>query len=145
VRHVTPGRETESLMYAIIQTGGKQYRVQPGDVLAVERLEAEPGSSLELDDILLVAGDGQTAQVGTPAVANAVVRAEVVEHGRGDKIIVFRFKSKVRYRRRTGHRQALTRLRITEVTVHENGSKNRAAQAAPAVEAPAVDAAPAEA
>src|SRR5919205_1052217 len=104
-------------MYAILETGGKQYRVQPGDTINVERLPAEPGETLELGSVLLLAGDGERARVGMPSVPGAIVRAEVLEHGRGDKIIVFRYKSKVRYRRKTGHRQALTRLRITDILV----------------------------
>src|SRR5260370_11387260 len=102
-------------MYAIVETGGKQYRVKPGDTVAVERLTGEPGESLDLDRVLLVAGDGDQARVGSPGVDGAIVRAEVVEHIRGEKIIVFRYKSKVRYRRKTGHRQALTRLRVTDI------------------------------
>jgi large subunit ribosomal protein L21 len=103
-------------MYAIVETGGKQYRVKPGDTLAVERLAGEPGETLDLERVLLVAGNGDAAaRVGSPGVAGAVVRAEVVEHIRGEKIIVFRYKSKVRYRRKTGHRQSLTRLRITDI------------------------------
>src|SRR5919202_2886895 len=104
-------------MYAILETGGKQYRVQPGDTISVERLSAQPGETLELGSVLLLAGDDEPARVGTPSVPGAVVRAEVVEHARGDKIIVFRFKSKVRYRRKTGHRQALTRVRITDIVL----------------------------
>jgi large subunit ribosomal protein L21 len=105
-------------MYAIVETGGKQYRVQPGDTLAVERLTGEPGDTLDLNRVLLVAGNGSPeARVGAPAVDGAVVRAEVLEHIRGEKIIVFRYKSKVRYRRKTGHRQALTKLRITDILV----------------------------
>ena len=107
--------QAEQPMYAILETGGKQYRVQPGDTINVERLPAEPGETLELGSVLLLAGDGERARVGTPTVPGAVVRAEVLEHARGDKIIVFRYKSKVRYRRKTGHRQALTRLRITDI------------------------------
>ena len=103
-------------MYAIVETGGKQYRVKPGDTVAVERLAGEPGETLDLDRVLLVAGNGDAEpRVGSPGVAGAVVRAEVVEHFRGEKIIVFRYKSKVRYRRKTGHRQSLTRLRITDI------------------------------
>ena len=105
-------------MYAIVETGGKQYRVKPGDTIAVERLSGEPGEVLDLDRVLLLAGNGDGAtRVGSPGVAGAVVRAEVVEHARGEKIIVFRYKSKVRYRRKTGHRQSLTRLRITDILV----------------------------
>jgi large subunit ribosomal protein L21 len=102
-------------MYAIVETGGKQYRVRPGDTIAVERLPGEPGETLDLERVLLVGGDGDETHLGTPALDGAVVRAEVVEHGRGQKIIVFRYKSKVRYRRKTGHRQPLTRLRITDI------------------------------
>jgi large subunit ribosomal protein L21 len=110
-------------MYAIVETGGKQYRVKPGDTLAVERLSGEPGETLDLDRVLLVAGNGKDeARVGSPGVAGAVVRAEVVEHIRGQKIIVFRYKSKVRYRRKTGHRQSLTRLRITDILLDGESS-----------------------
>src|SRR5437764_14575401 len=109
-------------MYAIVETGGKQYRVKPGDTIAVERVAGEPGEVLDLGRVLLVAGDGDTARVGSPGVAGAVVRAEVVEHARGEKIVVFRYKSKVRYRRKTGHRQALTRLRITDILLEGESS-----------------------
>jgi large subunit ribosomal protein L21 len=103
-------------MYAIVETGGKQYRVKPGDTVAVERLSGEPGDTLDLDRVLLIAGNGDDeARVGSPGVNGAVVRAEVVDHIRGEKIIVFRYKSKVRYRRKTGHRQSLTRLKITDI------------------------------
>src|SRR5579864_3295330 len=103
-------------MYAIVETGGKQYRVKAGDTIAVERLSGEPGDTLDLGRVLLVAGNGdRETRVGSPGVAGAVVRAEVVEHARGEKIIVFRYKSKVRYRRKTGHRQSLTRVRITDI------------------------------
>ena len=102
-------------MYAIIETGGKQYRVKPGDTIAVERVAGEPGEVLDLNRVLLLGGNGDGTRVGEPGVAGAIVRAEVVEHARGEKIIVFRYKSKVRYRRKTGHRQALTRLRITDI------------------------------
>lgn len=103
-------------MYAIVETGGKQYRVKTGDTIAVERLSGEPGETLDLGRVLLVAGDGDgETRVGTPGIDGAVVRAEVVEHARGEKIVVFRYKSKVRYRRKTGHRQALTRVRITDI------------------------------
>jgi large subunit ribosomal protein L21 len=103
-------------MYAIVETGGKQYRVKPGDTIAVERLSGEPGDVLDLGRVLLVAGNGDAStRIGSPGVDGAVVRAEVVEHARGEKIIVFRYKSKVRYRRKTGHRQALTRVRITDI------------------------------
>src|ERR671939_134746 len=98
-------------MYAIVETGGKQYRVKPGDTIAVERVAGEPGEVLDLDRVLLVAGDGETARVGSPGVPGAVVRAEVVGHARGEKVVFFPYKSKARYRRKTGQRQALTRMR----------------------------------
>ena len=109
-------------MYAIVETGGKQYRVTPGDTVAVERLSGEPGETLDLDRVLLVAGTGDQARIGSPGIDGAVVRAEVVEHIRGEKIIVFRYKSKVRYRRKTGHRQSLTRLRITDILLDGESS-----------------------
>ena len=111
-------------MYAIIETGGKQYRVKPGDTVDVERLTADPGSTLDLDRVLMVGGEDADTRVGQ-ALQGVVVRAEVVEHARGEKIIIFRFKSKVRYRRKTGHRQALTRLRITDIVVDGQSKHNR--------------------
>jgi large subunit ribosomal protein L21 len=115
-------------MYAIVETGGKQYRVKPGDTIAVERLSGEPGEVLDLGRVLLVAGNGDSStRVGSPGVDGAVVRAEVVEHARGEKIIVFRYKSKVRYRRKTGHRQSLTRVRITDILLDGASTSTRAA------------------
>jgi large subunit ribosomal protein L21 len=101
-------------MYAVIETGGKQYKVEPGTTFEVERLPGEVGATVELDRVLLLSGD-DGVQVGTPLVAGARVVAEVVEQGKGEKIIVFRYKRKVRYRRKTGHRQLLTRLRVTDI------------------------------
>ncbi|MBX6752813.1 50S ribosomal protein L21 [Thermorudis peleae] len=101
-------------MYAIVQTGGKQYRVQAGDVLDVEKLEAEPGSEVTLEQVLLVGGEGG-AQVGRPYVPGARVIAEVVDQIKGPKLIVFKMKPKTRYRRKNGHRQRLTRLKIKEI------------------------------
>ena len=112
-------------MFAIIETGGKQYRVQPGDTIEVERLEGEPGSTLELGRVLMVGGEGD-ARTTPKALQGAVVKAEVVGHKRGEKIIVFRFKSKVRYRRKTGHRQSLTQLRITDIAVDGAATAGRA-------------------
>jgi large subunit ribosomal protein L21 len=124
-------------MYAIVETGGKQYRVKPGDTVAVERLTGEPGESLDLDRVLLVAGNGDKPRVGSPGVDGAIVRAEVVEHIRGEKIIIFRYKSKVRYRRKTGHRQSLTRLRITDILLDGASSVAAAEEREPAETAPA--------
>ena len=101
-------------MYAVVQTGGKQYKVEPGSTLQVERLPAAVGETVALDRVLLI-GDGDNLQVGNPILAGARVLAEVVAQEKGDKIIVFRYKRKVRYRRKTGHRQHLTRLLIKDI------------------------------
>ena len=101
--------------YAVIETGGKQYRVGVGDRISVERLAADAGSDVNLERVLLLGGDGST-RIGTPVVDGANVTARVDEHDRGEKIIVFKFKAKKRYRRRTGHRQELTRLTITGIS-----------------------------
>lgn len=106
--------DAASARYAIIATGGKQYRVGVGDVISVEKLDVEAGSSITLDSVLLIGGDGSTV-VGQPVVEGASVTADVVETYRGEKIIVFKYKAKKRYRRRTGHRQSLTRLAITGI------------------------------
>ena len=101
---------------AIVRTGGKQYRVHEGSKLRVATIDAEPGSRIELRDVLLVS-DGDKISVGSPAVEDAVVVAEVVEHGRGKKVISFKFKAKTRYRRKRGHRQAFTELTVREVRI----------------------------
>lgn len=101
--------------FAIIETGGKQYRVSVGDRISVEKLAVEAGSAITIDRVLLLGGDGAT-QVGTPVVDGAAVQATVDEHFRGEKIVVFKYKPKKRYRRRTGHRQSLTRLTITDIS-----------------------------
>ncbi len=101
-------------MFAIIRTGGKQYRVVPDDLIAVEKLAGEPGSTVELAEVLMV-GDGDNGSTGTPLVAGATVAATLVEHTRADKIIVFKKKRRHNYRRKNGHRQHQTVLRITEI------------------------------
>lgn len=101
-------------MYAVIETGGKQYRVTAGDTIDVERLSGEAGSQVELDRVLMVAGD-EGVTIGAPVVAGAAVVATVTEHLRGPKIVVFKFKPKKRYRRKTGHRQELTRIKIDAI------------------------------
>ena len=102
--------------FAVVQTGGKQYRVHPGDVVDVERLYVDVGAPVELEDVRLIAGDGEFL-VGSPQVEGALVRAQVVEHLRGPKLVVFKYKPKARYRRKTGHRQELTRLQIEDVVL----------------------------
>ncbi len=100
--------------YAIIQTGGKQYRVQPGTSISVEKIEGDAGSTVEFDHVLLVSQDDEVS-VGTPTVEGAKVVAEVTEQGRAKKIIILKYKSKTRYRVKTGHRQSLTKLAIKEI------------------------------
>jgi len=99
-------------MYAIVMTGGKQYRVQEGDRIRIEALDAEVGATVDLP-VLLLGGD--ETKVGTPLVEGAKVTAEVTAHGRGDKIYVRKFKAKANYRRRTGHRQAFTEVHVTGI------------------------------
>ena len=103
-------------MYAIIQTGGKQYRVAPGDVLRVERLPGERGDEVILDQVLLVT-DGVAIQVGQPLVTNATVRTQIVRQGKGKKILVFKKKRRKNYRRMQGHRQLFTALQIQDIIV----------------------------
>lgn len=100
---------------AIIRTGGKQYRVEPGSVIRVEKLEVEVDSALELPEVLLL-GRGKEAKIGTPLVAGAKVKAKVQAHGRGPKLIVYKYKRRKNYRRKQGHRQAYTELRVEEIT-----------------------------
>ncbi|QGP92450.1 50S ribosomal protein L21 [Neomoorella glycerini] len=103
-------------MYAIIMTGGKQYRVSEGDVLRVEKLPVAEGEKVVLDKVLAV-GEGADLQVGTPYVKGARVTATVEAQGKGKKIIVFKYKPKKNYRRKQGHRQPYTRLRIEKIEV----------------------------
>ena len=101
-------------MYAVIRTGGKQYRVAVGNVVEVEKLDGEVGSTVTLDDVLLVA-NGDNVQVGQPTVAGATVDAKITGQYRGNKIMVFRYRPKKRIRVRKGHRQYLTRLQIESI------------------------------
>lgn len=101
-------------VYAIVETGGKQYRVREGDTVRVERLAAQPGDEVVFDRVLLVQGQG-IARVGSPVLADALVRGRVVGHGKGEKVLVFRYKPKKRIRRRYGHRQPYTQVRIERI------------------------------
>jgi len=101
-------------MFAVIRTGGKQYRVSQGDVIDVEKLTADVGAEVALDDVLMV-GEGDDVVVGTPRVEGASVTAKVVDQHRADKIKIVKFKRRKHYRRTHGHRQHLTRLEITGV------------------------------
>ena len=127
-------------MYAVIQTGGKQYRVANGDVITVEKLEGDAGATLAIEPVLMV-NDGKATQVGVPVVEGASVTAEVVEQTRGKKIIVFKKKRRQGYRRTMGHRQELTVLRVLDVT-GKPATKKKAAAKNPA--AAKADAAPAD-
>ena len=103
-------------MYAIIETGGKQYKIREGDTVDVELLGGEPGDAIEFDQVLLVAGLEEVA-VGAPVVEGAVVQATVLDKVKGDKVVVFKYKPKNRYRVKTGHRQKYTRLQIDRIIV----------------------------
>ena len=118
-------------MYAVVTTGGKQYRVEAGSELTVERLAADEGSSVTFDRVLLV-GDGDTVTVGTPTVDGASVSATVLGETLGPKLVIFKFKQKVKYRRTTGHRQHLTRVRIDEISAAGKSSKAQKPEAAKA-------------
>jgi large subunit ribosomal protein L21 len=101
-------------MYAIIETGGKQYKVQPGDVIVVEKIETEVGETVDLNKVLMVEQDGQY-KVGQPLLENAKVVAKVMSHGKAKKIIVFKYKPKKNYRKKQGHRQPYTRLLVESI------------------------------
>lgn len=103
-------------MYAVIKTGGKQYRVTQGDQLRVEKLPGSVGDVVTFGDVLLVAGEGATLQIGTPSLAGAKVEAKIVAQDRAKKIIVFKFKRRKNYRRKAGHRQPFTALQIVGIT-----------------------------
>ncbi|MDD2422138.1 MAG: 50S ribosomal protein L21 [Heliobacteriaceae bacterium] len=103
-------------MYAIIETGGKQYRVRQGDVLQVEKLAVEPGDTVTIDQVLAVGKAGEL-QIGAPTVAGAKVRLKVEAHGRGKKIIIFKYKPKKTYRRKQGHRQSYSQVRVEAIEI----------------------------
>jgi large subunit ribosomal protein L21 len=102
-------------MYAVIQTGGKQYRVQPGETVQVEKLDAEVGKTVEFTEVLLVA-DGENVRLGTPHVAGVKVTAEVVDQGRDSKILVYKYRRRKAWHRKQGHRQPFTALKVTEIS-----------------------------
>ena len=102
-------------MFAIIKTGGKQYRVTQGETLRVEKLPVEAGATVEFGEVLLVAGEGAALKIGQPTVAGAKVVAKVVAQERGPKITIFKFRRRKNYRRKSGHRQAYTAVRIEAI------------------------------
>ena len=101
-------------MYAVIVTGGKQYKVSEGDTLFVEKIEAEEGSAVTFDQVLMV-GEGEDVKVGAPTVAGATVEASVVENGKGKKVIVYKYKRKTGYHKKNGHRQQFTKVKIEKI------------------------------
>jgi len=133
-------------MYAVLSSGGKQYRVEAGSELMLERLDGVPGvpgTSLTFDRVLLI-GDGDDVTIGTPVVAGASVSATVIGEALGPKLVIFKFKQKVKYRRRTGHRQHMTRVRIDAINptaVRKAAAKAKADEVEPAPVEPAAEAA----
>jgi large subunit ribosomal protein L21 len=118
-------------MYAVIKTGGKQYRVAPEDILDIEKIDAQVGEIVQLADVLMVAGNG-AVEVGKPMVSGASVAAEVIEQGRGGKVIIFKKRRRKNSRRKNGHRQHITTVRITEILTGGQGpDKSKAGQGAP--------------
>jgi len=103
-------------MFAVIRTGGKQYRVAPNDIIEIEKIAGKPGDIIELSEVILLGGDSGP-KTGSPTIQGALVAAEVIEQKRADKIVVFKKKRRKNYRRKKGHRQALTALRITEILI----------------------------
>ena len=123
-------------MYAVIETGGKQYRVQEGDVITIEKLNVEAGDKVNFDKVLVLADD-KDLKVGTPYVAGAAVTGEVVENGKAKKVIVFKYKSKKDYRKKQGHRQPYTMVKIDSLGGSAAAPKAAAAKAeAPKEKAP---------
>jgi large subunit ribosomal protein L21 len=120
-------------VYAVVQTGGKQYRAEIGQVLTVEKLDVPTGEQVHFDQVLLISDDG-TVTVGTPTVAGAVVTGKVVRQDRGPKIIVFKYKPKVRYRRKTGHRQYRTQVLVQTINgVGRADARREATEETPAM------------
>jgi len=101
------------MAHAVIRTGGKQYRVAAGDVIRVEKLDGDAGSKIVFDEVLFLGGDAP--KFGTPLVAGAKVSGEIVQQARGEKLVIFKFKRRKKYRRKNGHRQSFTAIKITEV------------------------------
>ncbi|MBX3537045.1 MAG: 50S ribosomal protein L21 [Chelatococcus sp.] len=126
-------------MFAVIKTGGKQYRVAAADVITIERLAGEPGDIIAFSDVLML-GNGETTEVGAPFVAGATVAGELVEQSRGDKVIAFKKRRRQNSKRKRGHRQDLTVVRITEILTGGAKPSAKVAAAKPAPKAKATDA-----
>jgi len=102
-------------MYAVIKSGGKQHRVEPGEVLRLEKLDAAEGETVNFDQVMMC-GEGENIQIGTPFVDGVAVTAQVVSHGRGDKITIIKMRRRKHYRRQAGHRQYFTEVKIREIS-----------------------------
>jgi len=102
-------------MYAVIESGGKQHRVEPGEFLRLEKLDASEGETVNFDKVMMI-GEGENIQIGTPFVDGGAVTAEVVSHGRGDKITIIKMRRRKHYRRQAGHRQYFTEVKIKEIS-----------------------------
>ncbi len=131
-------------MYAVVKTGGKQYRVSKDDIMHVERLEGDAGDIVTLPEVLMI-GDGGNVQVGEPTISGASVAAEIVEQGRARKIIIFKKRRRQNYRRKKGHRQHFTMLKVTDILTDGAKPKKAVKKAAPKKEEPKAEAAPAKA
>ncbi len=131
-------------MFAVVKTGGKQYRVAKDDVIVVERLNAEAGDMVALDQVLMIGGDGAT-KIGSPVIEGASVHAEVLDEAKGDKVIIFKKKRRQTYRRTKGHRQWETTLKITDIFAEGGKAPAKKAKKAEPAPAPKEEAAPAEA
>jgi large subunit ribosomal protein L21 len=103
-------------MFAIIRNGGHQYRAEPGKTIRIQSMDAEPGATVRFEEVLLGA-DGDSIKVGAPVLSGAAVTAEVVRHGKGEKIIIFKHKRRKNYRRKQGHRQRFTEVRVSEINL----------------------------
>ena len=102
-------------MYAVIESGGKQHRVEPGEVLQLEKLNIDAGDTVDFDKVMMI-GEGDKVQIGAPYVDGGKVTAEVIKHGRGDKVTIIKMKRRKHYRRQAGHRQHYTEVKITDIT-----------------------------
>ena len=110
-------------MYAIFETGGKQYKAEKGSVIHVEKLDAEPGKLVNFE--ALVVADGDDIKIGTPVVKGAKVKAKVIEHGKEQRVIVFKYKPKRNYRKKQGHRQPFTKIMITGITLAKDKAEDK--------------------
>jgi large subunit ribosomal protein L21 len=105
--------QSSFMAFAVIRTGGKQYRVEPGTLIRVEKIDGDVGAAVEFNEVLLAGGDA--IRIGTPLVEGAIVRGEIVAHARDKKVLIFKKKRRKNYRRRRGHRQSLTTVKVTEI------------------------------